>query len=93
MSIAAVPLRCAACGREGREGNWRGDTCGDWLPKPYLALTPTEQVAGIVAALTGHPLPASHPASVARERCLGVLDMPKRPIEMGYVHRLVLAPP
>lgn len=67
-------MRCDACGREARTDDSIGTTCGDFIPKAYVPLTAEQQREQIVAFRLGEPLPASHPASIVRERCLGVIQ-------------------
>ena len=54
----------------------QGDTCGDPIAKPFAVLTDAETIDAMRAAITGVPLPASHPASIVRGRCLGILLYP-----------------
>lgn len=69
-------MRCKTCGRHGRAGEHQGDTCGDPIDKPFVVLTDAETIDAMLAAVTWVPLPASHPASIARDRCLGILLYP-----------------
>ena len=69
-------MSCNACLRQGRDGERQGDTCGDPLEKAFKPLTEHEFTESVMAFRTGVPLPASHPASIARERCIGTLLFP-----------------
>ena len=64
---------CDTCGRPAVEDERIGFTCGARLLKPFKVLTEREQAESLTAALTGQPLPASHPASMVAERCMGSL--------------------
>ena len=69
-------MHCRECGREGREGDRQGDTCGDPLPKDFKPLTDAEYLDLFLSYRNDVPLPASHPASMVRERCMGTLLFP-----------------
>src|SRR3990167_6341027 len=63
-------MHCTACARRGREGDQQGDTCGDPINKDFKPLTDDEYLDVFMSARSGVPLPASHPASPVRERCV-----------------------
>ena len=69
-------MHCRECGRQGRDGELQGDTCGDPIDKTFKPLTDDEYQDLFLSARSGVPLPASHPASVARERCIGTMLFP-----------------
>lgn len=69
-------MHCQICGRQGREGERQGDTCGTPIDKSFKPLTDDEYLDLFLSARSGVPLPASHPASIVRDRCLGTLLYP-----------------